>query len=90
MSASADLIDRLRLIRTTGIGPIAYRQLLMRFGGASAALDAIPDLAGRGGGKPPAIFARDKAEREIAAVEKLGGSVIVKAPKPKKEEKAKA
>jgi DNA processing protein len=77
MSASADLIDRLRLIRTTGIGPIAYRQLLMRFGSASAALDAIPDLAGRGGGKPPAIFARDKAEREIAAVEKLGGRYLV-------------
>jgi len=77
MSASSDLIDRLRLIRTPGIGPIAYRQLLMRFGSAAAALDAIPDLAGRGGGKPPAIFPKDKAEREAGAVEKLGARYLV-------------
>ena len=77
MSAQPDLVDRLRLIRTAGIGPIAYRQLLIRFGSAAAALDAIPDLASRGGGKPPAIFARDKAEREIASVEKLGGRYLV-------------
>ena len=77
MSALSDLIDRLRLIRTPGIGPIAYRQLLMRFGSAAAALDAIPDLAGRGGGKPPAIFPKDKAEREAAAVESLGGRYMI-------------
>ena len=77
MSAATDLIDRLRLIRTSGIGPIAYRQLLMRFGSAEAALDAIPDLASRGGGKPPAIFSKDKAEREAAAVDKLGARYLV-------------
>ena len=76
MSRPSDLIDRLRLIRTPGIGPIAYRQLLMRFGSASAALAAIPDLASRGGGKPPAIFAKDKAEREAAQVEKLGARYL--------------
>jgi DNA processing protein len=76
MSVPADLVDRLRLIRTPGIGPIAYRQLLMRFGTAAAALDAIPDLAGRGGGKPPSIFAKDKAEREAGAVEKLGARYL--------------
>jgi DNA processing protein len=77
VSTPSDLIDRLRLIRTPGIGPIAYRQLLMRFGSASAALAAIPDLASRGGGKPPAIFAKDKAEREAAEVEKLGARYLI-------------
>ena len=77
MSSQPDLIDRLRLIRTPGIGPIAYRQLLMRFGSASAGLAAIPDLASRGGGKSPAICAKDKAEREAAAVEKLGARYLV-------------
>ena len=77
MSAEPDLIDRVRLIRTPGIGPIAYRQLLLRFGTAAAALAAIPDLAGRGGGRAPAIFARDKAEREIKAVEKAGARYLV-------------
>lgn len=77
MSAQPDLIDRIRLIRTAGIGPIAYRQLLMRFGSAAAALAAIPDLASRGGGKPPAIFARDKAEREATAVDRLGARYLI-------------
>lgn len=72
-----DLIDRLRLIRTPGIGPIAYRQLLMRFGSAEAALAAVPDLASRGGGKVPTVFARGKAEREIETVERLGARYLV-------------
>jgi DNA processing protein len=76
LSQPADLVDRLRLIRTPGIGPIAYRQLLLRFGSAGAALAAIPDLARRGGGKVPAVFAKDKAEREIEAVEKLGARYL--------------
>ena len=76
MSQPADLVDRLRLIRTPGIGPVAFRQLLMRFGSAEAALAAIPDLARRGGGNAPAIFARDKAEREMACVEKLGAHYL--------------
>ena len=77
MSAQPDLMDRLRLIRTPGIGPIAYRQLLLRFGSAAAALSAIPDLAGRGGGRAPAIFGKEAAEREIMAVEKAGARYLV-------------
>ncbi|HEY0630131.1 MAG TPA: DNA-processing protein DprA [Sphingomicrobium sp.] len=77
MSNPPDLIDRLRLIRTPGIGPVAYRQLMLRFGDAGAALAAIPDLARRGGGKVPAVFAKDKAEREIEAVGSLGARYLV-------------
>jgi len=73
---SADLLDRLQLIRTPGIGPIAFRQLLLRFGSAGAALSAIPDLARRGGGRSPAIFARAAAERELAAVDALGARYL--------------
>jgi DNA processing protein len=72
----SDLLDRLRLIRTPGIGPIAFRQLLLRFGKASAALEAIPDLARRGGGSAPRIFPIASAEREIAAVEALGARYL--------------
>jgi len=77
VSAPSDLIDRLRLIRTPGIGPIAYRQLLMRFGNAAAALDAVPDLAARGGGRPPTVYQKSAAEREAAEVEKLGARYLV-------------
>jgi DNA processing protein len=71
-----DLVDRLRLLRTLGIGPITHRQLIGRFGSASSALAAVPDLARRGGGKTPALRTRDEAEREIAKVEKLGAKFL--------------
>ncbi|MEQ7872495.1 DNA-processing protein DprA [Sphingomonas sp. ASV193] len=74
MSDPEDLLDRLRLIRARGIGPIAYRQLLLRFGSAGRALEALPDLARRGGGRAPAIAPVADAEREIAAVARLGAS----------------
>jgi DNA processing protein len=59
-------------LRTPGIGPVTYRQLIARFGTSAAALAAVPDLARRGGGKAPPLRSRDDAEREIARVEKLG------------------
>ena len=74
---SDDLIDRLRLVRTPGIGPVTYRQLVARFGSPAAALAAVPDLARRGGGKAPALCSRENAEREIAKVEKLGAKYLV-------------
>ncbi|MFL6765394.1 MAG: DNA-processing protein DprA [Sphingomicrobium sp.] len=67
-----DLVDRLRLMRTPGIGPVTYRQLVARFGTPGAALAAVPDLARRGGGKVPLLCTRDTAEREIAKVERFG------------------
>jgi DNA processing protein len=72
-----DLADRLRLLRTPGIGPVTYRQLIARFGDASAALAAVPDLARRGGGSAPKLCSRDEAEREIAKVDKLGARFLV-------------
>jgi DNA processing protein len=71
-----DLVDRLRLLRTPGIGPVTFRQLLRRFGSASAALEAVPELARRGGGKAPVLRTREEAEREIARVEKLGARYL--------------
>ena len=67
-----DAIARLRLIRTSGIGPVTYAQLSARFGSAAAALAAVPELARRGGGRPPVIASRADAEREMAAVARIG------------------
>lgn len=63
-------------MRTPGIGPVAYRQLLQRFGSAAAALAALPDLARRGGGRAPTPYDAGQAEREVAAVEKLGARYL--------------
>jgi DNA processing protein len=71
-----DLIARIRLIRSPSIGPVTYRQLIARFGSAQSALDAIPDLARRGGGRPPRLFTSNEAEREVARVEKLGARYL--------------
>jgi DNA processing protein len=72
MAASADQIARLRLIRSESIGPVTYVQLLSRFGSAQAALDAIPDLAARGGGRPPRLASAAEAQRELETVARLG------------------
>lgn len=69
-------VARLRLIRTPTIGPITYRQLIARFGSAEAAIDALPDLAARGGGRAPRVIDAAAAEREIAATEKLGARYL--------------
>ena len=74
---SDDLVDRLRLVRSPGVGPVTYRQLIARFGSASAALNAVPDLAARGGGKAPRLASRGDAEREIARIEALGARYLV-------------
>jgi DNA processing protein len=47
-----------------------------RFGSAGKALEAVPDLARRGGGKAPHISSRDAADREIAKVDKLGARFV--------------
>ena len=69
-------IAKLRLLRSPRIGPVTYAQLVARFGTAEAALDALPLLAARGGGKPPEIAALALAEREIAAVERLSARYL--------------
>ncbi len=76
MSEAQDRLDRLRLIRSANIGPVTYFQLIERFGTASAALEAIPNLAARGGGKAPQIAALRDIENEIAAVDRLGARYL--------------
>jgi DNA processing protein len=75
-SASEDQVARLRLIRSDNIGPVTYFQLLARFGSASAAIDAIPDLAARGGGRAPRLAARAAVEREMECVAQLGARYL--------------
>lgn len=74
--AAPDQIARLRLVRSDNVGPVTYFQLLARFGSAQAALDAIPDLAARGGGRAPKLAPRDRIEAEIEAVRRLGGRYL--------------
>lgn len=73
----AEGIAALRLIRTRAVGPITYFQLLRRFGSAQAALDALPDLARRGGGRAPQVPRASEVEKEMAAVAASGGRYLL-------------
>jgi DNA processing protein len=70
-------IDWLRLIRSENVGPRTFRALVNRYGGARAALEALPELARRGGAaRTIRVHPREEAEREIAAARRLGASFI--------------
>jgi DNA processing protein len=81
--AGGGLTDRqrvawLRLIRTDGIGPQTFRQLINREGSAEAALTALPDLSRRVG-RLPRIPSIAEAEDEIAELTRLGGRLVTTA-----------
>src|ERR1700681_1829423 len=53
-------------------GPRTFRTLMNHYGGARAALTALPELARRGGAqRSPRICSPDDAERELAAAHEL-------------------
>lgn len=70
-----DRIARLRLIRSDNVGPATYADLIAHFGSAAAALDAIPDLARRGG-RALRVCSRSDAERELTAGARLGVRIV--------------
>jgi len=65
-------LDWLRLIRSENVGPRTFRALVNQFGGASAALQALPDLARRGGPLVLKVATRAEAEKEMAAAARIG------------------
>jgi DNA processing protein len=70
-------LNWLRLMRSERVGPITFFQLLKRFGSAAAALEALPDLARRGGrGATLRVHSVAAAERERADGAKLGARLI--------------
>ncbi len=75
--SAAERLDWLRLIRSENVGPRTFFRLLDRFGTAAAALAALPELARRGGrARPIVVCAKAAAERELAAAEHLGCTLL--------------
>ncbi|HVC52348.1 MAG TPA: DNA-processing protein DprA [Stellaceae bacterium] len=70
-------LDWLRLCRTESVGPVTFYALLRRFGSAGEALAQLPRLARRGdGGRAVAVLPRAEAERELAALDRLGARLV--------------
>jgi DNA processing protein len=73
--AQDEAFARIRLLRSPNVGPISYAQLMRRFGNAQAALEALPDLASRGG-RDYRPAPRARIEQEVAAVRAAGARYL--------------
>ncbi|WP_445682031.1 DNA-processing protein DprA [Radicibacter daui] len=74
---AAERRDWLRLIRSENVGPVTFYRLLERFSSATAALDALPELARRAGRQAPLkAMSRGAAETELAALEAHGARLL--------------
>ena len=70
-------VSWLRLIRSENVGPATFRALVNEFGGAEAAIDALPVLSRRGGrAQDVRLCAEAEAEAELEAAESLGAHLV--------------
>jgi DNA processing protein len=69
-------LDWLRLIRSDNVGPRTFRDLINHFGGARAALEALPGLARRGGASGTRICSHEEAATELKASRALGIELV--------------
>ena len=71
------MLARLRLIRSENVGPVTFRHLLNRYQTAQAALQALPELAARGGmQRRIRICSAATANAEIAANQAVSARLI--------------
>lgn len=70
-------IARLRLARTERIGPVSFQELIRREGSALAALERLPELSRRAGGKPIRIASEADIETELARGDAIDAQLIV-------------
>lgn len=66
----------LRLIRSENVGPATFLTLINRFGGAEKALEALPELAARGGSRRIRVASEAEAEEEWARAERMGARFV--------------
>ncbi len=77
MLTEQEKLDRLRLIRTDNVGPVTFHALLEKFGSAARALEALPELAKRGGArKNLRPCPKSSIEKEWAAGRRLNAKYI--------------
>ncbi len=64
----AERLARLRLYRTRNVGPVTFRRLLKAFENGRSALDALPDMARRGGLRDLKTYPEARAAEEFEAI----------------------
>ena len=66
----------LRLARSANVGPVTFASLLNRYESASAALEAIPELAKNGGAKRVRLSDPALVEKELEAAAGIGAQML--------------
>lgn len=66
----------LRLSRSRNVGPSTFRRLIARYGGAAAALEALPGLAAKGGAKTYQACSLRQGEEEMARAQDAGAVML--------------
>lgn len=67
----------LRLLRSENVGPATFRALVNQFGGAQAAIEALPALSKRGGRvQGIKLFSARDAEAELNRAAKIGAKLV--------------
>lgn len=75
--SDAERRDWLRLARTESVGPVTFQHLIGRYGSATKALAALPDLARRAGrASAPAIPSAGEIDAELAAGAAMGATLL--------------
>ena len=72
----AEHLARIRLLRSERIGPISFAQLTLRFGSALKAIEALPYLVDRAGGRSLRITSQAQAEAEARRVAASGARYL--------------
>lgn len=67
----------LRLLRSENVGPATFRTLVNQFGGAEAAIEALPELSRRGGRvQTIRLCSIEDAETELAHARRIGAQLV--------------
>jgi DNA processing protein len=75
--SDTERFHRLRLLRSENVGPTTFRMLLRRFGSAEKALEALPELARKGGlARPIRLCSKDDARADLERAEQLGARFV--------------
>lgn len=75
--AEMPVLEVLRLIRSENVGAITFFHLIRRYGSAGRALEALPDIAKRGGKRQIRVASVADAESELERARLFGARIVL-------------
>ena len=75
--ADMPVLEVLRFIRSENVGAVTFFHLIRRYGTAGRALEALPEIAARGGKRQIKIASVQDAEKELERVRLFKANIIL-------------